>query len=52
VPGSGTGAYRGTAGTFAATLTVNEFHHTPGVQAVTTYRQLIWLNGVGTITRR
>lgn len=50
VPGSGTGAYRGIAGTFAATLTVNELHHTPCNQTVTTFRQLIWLNGAGTIT--
>jgi hypothetical protein len=52
VPGSGTGAYQGIAGTFAATLSVNELHHVPCNQAVTTYRQLIWLNGAGTITLR
>lgn len=52
VPGSGTGAYKGIAGTFAATLTVDEVHHVPCNQTVTTDRQLIWLNGAGTITLR
>jgi hypothetical protein len=52
VPGSGTGAYRGIAGTFNATMTVNELHHVPCNPSVTTYRQLVWLNGSGTITMR
>ncbi|MBV9854899.1 MAG: hypothetical protein JOY82_10305 [Streptosporangiaceae bacterium] len=51
VPGSGTGAYRGIAGTFAATLTVNELHPTPCNKVVRLFRQLIWLNGAGKITR-
>jgi hypothetical protein len=52
VPGSGTGAYKGIAGAFAATLTVNEIHRTPCNQVVTLDRQLIWLNGAGKITLR
>jgi hypothetical protein len=52
VPGSGTGAYKGIAGTFAATFSVNEIHPTPCRQTVRIYRQLIWLNGAGQITLR
>jgi hypothetical protein len=52
VPGSGTGAYRGIAGTFAATLIVNELHPAPCEPDSRLYRQLIWLNGAGKITRR
>jgi hypothetical protein len=52
VPGSGTGAYRGIAGTFAATLTVNELHPTPCTLTARLFRQLIWFNGAGKITRR
>jgi len=52
VAGSGTGAYKGVAGSFAATLSVNEVHHVPCTQTVTTYRQLIWLNGAGTVALR
>jgi len=51
VPGSGTGAYQGIAGTFAATLTVNELHLAPCEPSSQLYRQLLWLNGAGTITR-
>jgi len=52
VPGSGTGAYRGIAGTFDATLTVNEIHPIPCTTTVRLFRQLIWFNGAGTITVR
>jgi hypothetical protein len=52
VPGSGTGAYRGIAGTFDASLTVNELHPTPCTQTVRLFRQLVWLNGAGKITQR
>ena len=50
VPGSGTGAYRGIAGTFDATMTVDEVHPSPCKTTVTLFRQLIWINGVGQIT--
>ena len=52
VPGSGTGAYRGIAGTFDATLTVNELHPNPCTPTVKLFRQLIWFNAAGKITRR
>ena len=52
VPGSGTGAYQGIAGTFAATLTVNELHLIPCEPNSLLYHQLLWLNGAGEITRR
>ncbi|MBV9452336.1 MAG: hypothetical protein JO345_41260 [Streptosporangiaceae bacterium] len=52
VPGSGTGVYRGITGTFDATLTVNEIHPTPCTQTVKLFRQLIWFNAAGKITRR
>jgi hypothetical protein len=52
VPGSGTGAYQGIAGTFDATLTVNELHPTPCTLTARLFRQLIWFNGAGKITQR
>lgn len=52
VPGSGTGAYRGIAGTFAATLSVNELHPRPCTPTARLFRQLLWLNGAGKITQR
>ena len=52
VPGSGTGAYRGVAGTFDATMTVDEVHPSPCTTTVTLFRQLIWINGAGKITLR
>ena len=51
MPGSGAGAYQGIAGTFAATLTVNELHLAPCEPSSQLYRQLLWLNGAGKITR-
>jgi hypothetical protein len=50
VPGSGTGAYRGIAGTFAMTLTVNEVHNSPCSTSLSILRQVIILSGTGTIT--
>lgn len=52
VPGSGTSAYQGIAGTFAATLTVNDLHPTTCEPNSLLYHQLLWLNGAGEITRR
>ena len=51
VPGSGTGAYRGIAGTFAVTLTLNELHGRPCTTSVSILRQVIVLAGAGDITR-
>ena len=52
VPGSGTGAYRGIAGTFAMTLTLNEVHHRPCTTSLSILRQVIVLSGAGKITKR
>lgn len=52
VPGSGTGAYRGIAGTFAMTLTLNEVHDTPCAASLSILRQVIVLSGAGNITKR
>jgi len=51
VPGSGTGAYRGIAGTFAMTLTLNEVHNSPCTTSLSILRQVIVLSGAGKITR-
>jgi hypothetical protein len=51
VPGSGTGAYRGIAGTFALTLTLNEVHNTPCAGSLGILRQVIVLSGAGNITK-
>jgi len=51
VPGSGTGAYRGIAGTFAMTLTLNEVHDSPCTTSLSILRQVIVLSGAGKITR-
>jgi hypothetical protein len=51
VPGSGTGAYRGIAGTFAMTLTLNEVHDSPCTTSLSILRQVIVLSGAGNITR-
>ena len=51
VPGSGTGAYRGIAGTFAMTLTLNEVHDRPCTTSQTLLRQVIVLSGAGKITK-
>jgi hypothetical protein len=51
VPGSGTGAYRGIAGTFAMTLTLNEVHNRPCTTSLTILRQVIVLSGAGKITK-
>ena len=50
VPGSGTGAYRGIAGTFAMTLTLNEVHDSPCTTSLSILRQVIVLSGAGKIT--
>jgi hypothetical protein len=50
VPGSGTGVYRGLAGTLAGTLTVNELHPRPCLPNSLLFRQLIWINLAGTVT--
>ena len=52
VPGSGTGAYQGIAGTFAMTLTLTEVHGSPCTTSLTILRQVIVLSGAGTITTR
>ncbi len=52
VPGSGTGAYRGIAGTFAMTLTLNEVHNSPCTTSLSILRQVIVVSGAGKITRR
>jgi hypothetical protein len=52
VPGSGTGAYRGIAGTFAMTLTLNEVHSSPCTTSLSILRQVIMLSGAGKITER
>jgi len=52
VPGSGTGAYRGIAGTFAMTLTLNEVHNRPCTTSLSILRQVIVLSGAGKITKR
>src|SRR5262249_61119761 len=52
VPGSGTGAYQGIAGTFAMTLTLNEVHNSPCTTSLSILRQVIVLSGAGTITKR
>ena len=51
VPGSGTGAYRGIAGTFAMTLTLNEVHDRPCTTSLSILRQVIVLSGAGKITK-
>jgi hypothetical protein len=51
VSGSGTGAYRGIAGTFAMTLTLNEVHDSPCTTSLSILRQVIVLSGAGKITR-
>jgi hypothetical protein len=51
VPGSGTGAYRGIAGTFAMTLTLNEVHNSPCTTSLSILRQVIVLSGMGKITK-
>jgi hypothetical protein len=51
VPGSGTGAYRGIAGTFAMTLTLNEVHNSPCTTSLSILRQVIVLSGAGKITK-
>lgn len=52
VPGSGTGAYRGIAGTFAMTLTVNEVHDIPCTTSLSILRQVVVLSGAGKIAGR
>jgi len=52
VPGSGTGAYQGIAGTFAMTLTLNEVHNSPCTTSLSILRQVIVLSGAGKITKR
>ncbi len=52
VPGSGTGAYRGIAGTFAMTLALNEVHNSPCTTSLSILRQVIVLSGAGHITTR
>jgi hypothetical protein len=52
VPGSGTGAYRGIAGTFAMTLTLNEVHSSPCTTSLSILRQVIMLSGAGKVTKR
>lgn len=52
VPGSGTGAYQGIAGTFAMTLTLNEVHNSPCTTSLSILRQVIVLSGAGKITTR
>jgi hypothetical protein len=51
VPGSGTGAYQGIAGTFAMTLTLNEVHASPCTTSLDILRQVIVLSGAGKVTR-
>ena len=51
VPGSGTGAYQGMAGTFAMTLTLNEVHNSPCTTSLSILRQVIVLSGAGRITK-
>ena len=51
VPGSGTGAYRGIAGNFAMTLTLNEVHDSPCTTSLSILRQVIVLSGAGKISR-
>jgi len=51
VPGSGTGAYQGIAGTFAMTLTLNEVHNRPCATSLSILRQVIVLSGAGKITK-
>jgi hypothetical protein len=50
-PGSGTGAYRGIAGTFAMTFALNEVHNSPCTTSLSILRQVIVLSGAGQITR-
>jgi hypothetical protein len=52
VAGSGTGGYRGMAGTFAMTLTLNEVHSSPCATSLSILRQVIVLSGTGKITKR
>ena len=52
VPGSGTGAYQGIAGTFAMTLALNEVHTSPCATSLSILRQVIVLSGAGKITKR
>lgn len=52
VPGSGTGAYQGIAGTFAMTLALNEIHDNPCTSSLRILRQAIVLQGAGIITAR
>ncbi len=51
VSGSGTGAYRRIAGTFAMTLTLNEVHDHPCTTSQSLLRQVIMLSGAGKITK-
>ena len=52
VPGSGTGAYRGIAGTFAMTLALNEVHNSPCATSLGILRQVVVLSGAGKITKQ
>jgi hypothetical protein len=52
VPGSTPGAYRGIAGTFAMSLTLNEVHGSPCTTSLSILRQVIVLSGAGKITER
>ena len=52
VPGSGTGAYQGIAGTFAMTLTLTEVHNRPCAASLGILRQVIVLSGAGVVARR
>src|SRR5215469_1059192 len=52
VPGSGTGAYQGIAGSFAMTLTLNEVHNSPCTTSLSILRQVVVLSGAGKITKR
>jgi hypothetical protein len=52
VPGSGTGAYRGIAGTFTMTLTLTEVHKSPCTTSLSILRQVIVLSGAGVVARR
>jgi hypothetical protein len=51
VAGSGTGAYRRIAGSFASSITVNEDQGLPCSHATTPFRQIFVLNGIGTISK-
>jgi hypothetical protein len=49
VAGSGTGSYRGIAGTFAMTLTGDEVQVTPCTQQLTMLKQVVVVDGSGTV---